>query len=605
MRLRSTVAIIALLLVAALLRINGIDDQSIWADEGFTYLITQQPDILPMLRSDVHPPLYFLGMKYWAALSGTSEIALRLPSALASIVTVALIYLLGRDLVLWRGGNPDVSPIPLLAAFLMVLSDLEIDLSHEARMYTIHTALALLCMLAYVRWLRLPRAGYLWLLGLSSAFLVYVNYLGVWTPVAIGLHALIFLRKRQVMRLYGVLIAAAIAVLPWLLLVGVDQAGNGAGADRADANTLDTLRVYRDNWFGQQWPLMLGLLTLGTGLMLDYGRRVRVRIKPYRGSALLLLWLSVPLILTVIANIWIPVLAAHRISQITPAICLLIAFGLASLQQPARAFLVVVIAISALTSVDFYRIKGPWETYTQTVSSLVQPGELVLMEIGGGDSMLEYYFDRDLPDQTRLVSLKRWREGSPDDFYAGIMPLLAEYETVWLLHWSSETAIFDWLERTGYTQTMHRVTPHIRDSRLDSYRFDRLTGPDVGQLGALKLRHVEIDPATARIDLFWTADTRIDEVIVTSAYALDSRHLVAAQHDSQPMLDERPTVTWRRGEVIYDPKFLRSSEGQAVALDGYTLGVVAYRFLPDGTTERLLTPDGQDAILLSSPVLKP
>jgi uncharacterized membrane protein len=604
MRFRSLSALVVLLLFAALLRIYDIDAQSIWADEGFTYLITQEHDILPMLRSDVHPPLYFLSMKVWASAAGTSELALRLPSALASVVTVALVYLLGRDLVRWRGDHPDVSSVPFIAALVIALSDLEIDLSHEARMYTIHTALAVLCMLAYVRWSRRPRSAYLWLLGLSSTLLIYVNYLGVWTPLVIGLHALIFLRGRQLITVIGTLAASAVAVLPWLLLVGPDQIDNGAGADRADANTIETLRIYRDNWLGQQWPLMLGLLALGT-VVLDYGERVRVRLKPYRVSALLMLWLIVPLALTIIANIWIPVLAAHRVSQITPAVCLLIAFGLGNLRQPARGFLIAVIAVSALTTVDFYRIKGPWESYTQTVTPFVQPDDLVLMEIGGGDTMLEYYFDRDLPENTQVVSLKRWREGMPDDFYAGILPLLVEYETVWLLHWSSETAIFEWLQRTGYVETMHRVTQHIQDSRLDTYRFDRMQEEEIGQLGSLKLKHAEIDLDKLRVDLIWTTDQRIEEPLVTSAYILDAAGFIAAQHDSQPMLNERPTTAWRPGETIFDPKLLQTSDGRPLTLGIYSIGVVAYRFLPDGSTQRLLTPDGADYISLGSITFAP
>lgn len=604
MRLRSLAALVAVLLFAALLRIHGIDAQSIWADEGFTYLITQQADILPMLQGDVHPPLYFLGMKIWVSAAGVSEFALRLPSALASVVTVALVYLLGRDLVRWRAGNPDESLVPLIAAFLMAVSDLEIDLSHEARMYTIHTALAVLCMLVYVRWSHRPRTGYLWLLGLSSILLIYVNYLGVWTPLVIGLHALIFLRGRQLIHLMGAMAASAVAMLPWLLSVGPDQIDNGAGADRADANTIDTLRVYRDNWLGQQWPLMFGLLALGT-VVLDYGARVRIQLKPYRVSALLLLWMIIPLALTVLANIWIPVLAAHRVSQITPAVCLLIAFGLSNLRHPAQGFLVAVIAVSALTSVDFYRIKGPWETYTGTITPFAQPDDLVLMEIGGGDTMLEYYFDRDLPEGTRFVSMKRWREGTSDDFYAGILPLLEQYETVWLLHWSSETAIFEWLQRTGHDQTMHRVIHHIQDSRLDAYRFDRLPDEKIGQLGALTLKHAEIDLDALRVDLFWTTDERIDEAIVTSAFFLDAEGRIAAQHDSQPMLNERPTTTWQRDEAIFDPKLLQTPDGQPLPLGTYTIGVVAYRFLPDGTTERLLTPADADHISLGTLTFAP
>ena len=69
---------------------------------------------------------------------------------------------------------------------------------------------------------------------------------------------------------------------------------------------------------------------------------------------------------------------------------------------------------------------------------------------------------------------------------------------------------------------------------------------------------------------------------------------------SQPMLNERPTTTWGNGEVIFDPKLLQTPDGQPLPLGTYSIGVVAYRFLPDGTTERLLTPDGADHISLGN-----
>lgn len=600
---RSLVGITILLLFAAFLRLYQIDAQNIWADEGFTYLITQQADVLPMLRADVHPPLYFLGMKAWALAAGTSEIALRLPSALASIITVALIFLLGRELVRWHGQNPDVSPIPLLAALLLALSDLEIDLSHEARMYTIQTALATLSVLAYFRWARAARTSDLWILGGIAALLVYINYLGVWIPLVIGLHALLCLRGRQRSALLGMLTLSALTVLPWLLLVGRDQLGNGTGADRADSNSLDTLRVYRDNWFGQQWPLMIGLFGLGT-VFVEYLPSVRIRLRPYRVTVFLLLWVLVPLVLTILANYWIPVLAAHRISQITPAICLLVAIGLSNFPPPSRVFLATVILVSALTSVDFYRIKGPWQEYTQTITPFVQPGDLVLMEIGGGDTMLEYYFDRRLPVGAELVSMKRWREGTPDAFYAGILPLLETHNTVWLLHWSSETAVFDWLSETGYVQTMRRETLHIQDSRLDSYRFDRIPGPPIAEFGELQLEMAEIVPDKLRIDLLWATDVEPAVDFVTSAFLLNAQGVLVAQLDTQPMLNQRPTSGWSIGRHYYDPKLLVSSNGDPLPPGVYQAGVVVYYFV-GSEPQRLLTEDGVDSLIIGTLTVEP
>ncbi|MBC8170261.1 MAG: glycosyltransferase family 39 protein, partial [Anaerolineae bacterium] len=230
-----------ILLLAAAARLTDIDAQSLWVDEGFTYFTTKQTNLLPILSIDVHPPLYFLLMNGWARLTGNSELALRYLSFLPGMLSIAVVYQIGSELVRQRGRNPDLSWIPVIGALLLALADIELDLAKEARMYTLHTLFAALSILAYLRWWRQPRPAYGLLLAVSSAALVYTNYLGVWTPLLIGLHVLLFLRGRQRIIAFGILSAAALLVLPWLLLVGVNQLGNGTGAERADASSFATL----------------------------------------------------------------------------------------------------------------------------------------------------------------------------------------------------------------------------------------------------------------------------------------------------------------------------------------------------------------------------
>lgn len=265
-------AIVALLLAAAVVRIHDIGAQDIWADEGFTYFATQTSDLVGLLRSDVHPPLYFGALRLWADVAGTSELALRLPSALAGLLTVALVFRLALDLSVMQAPR-QAAVFAGLAALMMVLSDLEVDLSQEARMYTVQSALSVAAVIAYVRWLKRGRRGMLVVLAVCSAALVYVNYLGAWIPVTIGLHAVLTMRPRRAIPLVAALIAAAAAAAPWLLAVGVQQVGNGAGADRADPATWDTLLRYRDIWFGQMWPLTVGLLGVGAIAWLQPSRR--------------------------------------------------------------------------------------------------------------------------------------------------------------------------------------------------------------------------------------------------------------------------------------------------------------------------------------------
>lgn len=582
--------VVGLLLAAASVRIHGIDAQDIWADEGFTYFATQTPDLVGLLRSDVHPPLYFWGIRVWSGAAGTSELALRLPSALAGLLTVALVFRLALDLAHTRGTREAVT-FAAFAALMMVLSDLEVDLSQEARMYTVQSALSVAAVLAYVRWLKHGRQGMLIALFLCSAALVYVNYLGVWVPVTVGLHAVLTMRLRPAIPVLAALGAAAVAALPWLITIGLQQVGNGAGADRADAGTWDTLLRYRDIWFGQMWPVTVGLLGVGVGALFKASARPADRLH----GVLLVLWIALPLVLTWVANHFVPVLAAHRISHITPVVALLVALGLMQFPVPSRMFIAVAVVVSGVTSVDFYRIKGPWEQYTNTVAPFVRPSELVLMEIGGGDSMLEYYFDRTLPEGAELRSLKRWRESQPLTFDAELPQLVDAYDTVWLLHWSSETRIFEVLRDAGFVQTMHRTTQHIQDSRLDSYRFDRISPGEVGRLGPLRLRSVKLLQNRGRIDLWWSVDSPVAETLITSAFLFDADGRLVAQMDSPPLMGERPVSSMIEGEVVYDPKTLVTLDGAPLPKGRYHAGVVVYRFV-NGGTERLLSPEGSEIL---------
>jgi 4-amino-4-deoxy-L-arabinose transferase-like glycosyltransferase len=139
-----------LLLIVALAiatRFSTLAFQSLWLDEAFTLAESGQP-WSELIRDLFDPhqayPLYILGMRLWYSLFGTSEVALRLPSAIAGVCAVPALYLLGRRLFNWQTG--------MLAALLLALSPLAIWYSQEAKAY------AFLLLLSVVTWLLLWRA---------------------------------------------------------------------------------------------------------------------------------------------------------------------------------------------------------------------------------------------------------------------------------------------------------------------------------------------------------------------------------------------------------------------------------------------------------------
>src|SRR5918994_1114562 len=103
------VALAAVMLLASVLRFYGLEIQSLRFDELETwrYAIKSPPGILEATGvngSDPHPPGYYLFIHYWMRLAGDAEWALRLPSAVAGVLSVLVTFLLGRRLYSAREG---------------------------------------------------------------------------------------------------------------------------------------------------------------------------------------------------------------------------------------------------------------------------------------------------------------------------------------------------------------------------------------------------------------------------------------------------------------------------------------------------------------------
>jgi hypothetical protein len=121
--------------------------RSLWYDEAFTAAMTQAPDFMTALFADVHPPGHYLITKVFTLVLGENEIALRLPSLIAGLLIIYVVYrvawLLTRDTL-----------TAFIAAGLITVLPAMIHYSAEAR-YPMMLALAVMCALwAYLegRW---------------------------------------------------------------------------------------------------------------------------------------------------------------------------------------------------------------------------------------------------------------------------------------------------------------------------------------------------------------------------------------------------------------------------------------------------------------------
>ena len=145
---RDRALLFGIVIVAFALHWWGIARTNLWLDETASVDLARLP--LPALLEDVrHSPVtpgYYLLLKAWIALFGSSPTALRSLSALAAIAVIVLAYRLGQSLFGTRTA--------LLGAALLALSPVQLYFAQEARLYMLSAALATAVLLAYVSWRR-------------------------------------------------------------------------------------------------------------------------------------------------------------------------------------------------------------------------------------------------------------------------------------------------------------------------------------------------------------------------------------------------------------------------------------------------------------------
>lgn len=242
-RLYRSLLLIAILLAFGL-RVLHLDDFGFWLDEGLTPLRSgySVPDILSNritiqdgLTRDTHPPFYYLLIHFSRSLLGESDFGYRLPSVLASVLLVPVLYQLARQI--------DGRKTALIAAFLAAVNPLQVWYAQEARMYTTLVLLAAAATLAL--WKALSQRGlnrWLFIYVLLSGLAFYTHYTAAFLIAAQGLFWIWLLwRKGHRRLLIGVAALAIIIALP-LLPFTVPRLFTGAEASYFHVSPLIMLQ---------------------------------------------------------------------------------------------------------------------------------------------------------------------------------------------------------------------------------------------------------------------------------------------------------------------------------------------------------------------------
>jgi len=178
--------------------------QSVWLDESTTAKVVRMFDYTGIVKYfspyDFHPPLYYLFMKLWTQVAGYSELALRLPSVIFSLVAGGYIFFMGG---IW-------------AAVFFLFNPLIMYYSQEARMYMMATMFLSAGLFHLVAAVKYKRAIDSILFSLFCSLSLATFYGSVFFIIV--MYGYLFIKKqyRQLIQAIPVLLIVSFSLLPLL-----------------------------------------------------------------------------------------------------------------------------------------------------------------------------------------------------------------------------------------------------------------------------------------------------------------------------------------------------------------------------------------------------
>jgi 4-amino-4-deoxy-L-arabinose transferase-like glycosyltransferase len=398
-RLSAWWPLVALGLLATVLRLSTLDLQSFWYDEAFTPIHVLHPSLWATLRSVAHtentPPLWYLLAWADSRVLGTGEVALRLPSALAGIATVPVAWAIGRELASRRAA--------IVCAALVAVNPLFVWYSQEARAYGLFVLMGALAMLCFLRVLADPTRSRMAMFALTGALALLTHYFAVFLliPMALWL-AWDGRTRRAALPALGVLALVGAALLPLISAQGghgTQWIGRWPLSERLEAIPQYYLTGYSGAPLGHGVELLVALpilaaLALGSFRMTEPSRE---RSKPGERRLAICVSLAacgvlIPIVLVAFgADYLAPRNLVAAMIPVTAAVAVLAVWpgtgraGIALAVAIALAFL----AISLDVDVSPRLQRGNWRDLAKALRDA--PAERAITTVELGSAPLQYY----------------------------------------------------------------------------------------------------------------------------------------------------------------------------------------------------------------------
>jgi hypothetical protein len=278
---------------------------------------------------------------------GRTAFIVRLPSCIAAICSIIVIYQIGKRYI-----NPSVG---LLSAFLLTLSPFHIWYAHEARVYSISILLVLLIFLLYARIVthKRGRTGDILIFIILSAVAFLSHYLALFVILPLFVHIMI---KRTIYAkkifLYGTPLAC-ILIAPFIFIAFNQIKAVKTTLWLTRPKPLYFIYTIGNLVFGYTLPPAI-LIICSLAILALFGYLV-IRMKKNSLCIVLSFCSIIPLILLYIISQKIPVFLPRQLCVFSPFIILMLAWSILSLRtRILRIAIIILITLCSIVGIQRY-----------------------------------------------------------------------------------------------------------------------------------------------------------------------------------------------------------------------------------------------------------
>lgn len=221
---KNYIYLILVLIIGFLLRLYNLVAISLWHDEAFSALLIKYSwgEMFQRIAADVHPPFYYIVLRFWHYIFGDGLFALRFFSLFFGILTIVFVYLFIK-----KAFKNDF--LAIVSALLIAINPFQIQFSQEMRMYTLGAFLLMFSSWMLVMAIQSGRWRDWVFYGIAAGLALQTHYFLIFSVLAQAVYlivSLIWSSRAKISELFkgklfkASLVAYAVAFLvflPWLM----------------------------------------------------------------------------------------------------------------------------------------------------------------------------------------------------------------------------------------------------------------------------------------------------------------------------------------------------------------------------------------------------